>query len=156
MTRTVEAPAADVWQVLADGWAYATWVVGASRVRRVDVDFPAPGAQIHHSVGMWPLVLSDTTEVEACEPERRLVLRARGRPFGEARILIELLDHGDSCVVTIREDAASGPGRFVPAPLRQAAVLPRNREALRRLAFLAERRDGDGTPAVARGASGGR
>lgn len=153
MSRTVEAPAAAVWSVLADGWAYATWVVGASRVRRVDVDWPAPGARIHHSVGLWPLVLSDTTEVEESEPERLLVLRARAQPFGEARVLIELLPHGDTCVVTIREDASSGPGRFIPAPLRQAGLLPRNRESLLRLALLAERRDGDGTPATGRDAS---
>ncbi len=34
--RDVAAPAAAVWGVLADGWLYANWVVGASRVRSVD------------------------------------------------------------------------------------------------------------------------
>ena len=34
--RSVDAPAEAVWDVLADGWQYATWVVGASRVRAVD------------------------------------------------------------------------------------------------------------------------
>ena len=36
VTREVDAPAQAVWDVLADGWFYATWVVGASRVRGVD------------------------------------------------------------------------------------------------------------------------
>ena len=88
--RDVEASADDVWSVLADGWAYATWVVGAARVRSVDERWPAPGAAIEHSVGTWPLLLSDSTTVEACDPGRRLVLTARGWPLGEARVLIEL------------------------------------------------------------------
>ena len=36
VSRSVAAPAEAVWAVLADGWQYATWVVGASRVRAVD------------------------------------------------------------------------------------------------------------------------
>jgi hypothetical protein len=45
-----------------------------------------------------------------------------------------------SSLVSIREDAVAGPGKLVPKPLRQAVILPRNREALRRLALLAEGR----------------
>ena len=39
VTRDVDAPGQAVWDVLADGWSYATWVVGASRVRDVDEGF---------------------------------------------------------------------------------------------------------------------
>ncbi|HYN65399.1 MAG TPA: hypothetical protein VES93_00830 [Ornithinibacter sp.] len=42
--------------------------------------------------------------------------------------------------MSIAEDAVTGPGRIVPMPLRQVMILPRNREALRRLAFVAEGR----------------
>lgn len=139
-------PAEAVWRVLADGWQYATWVVGASRVRAVDATWPEPGSRIHHSVGLWPVLLSDVTEVEACDPGRSLLLRAKGRPLGEARVLIEVAPHDRGSVVRIREDAVGGPGRLVPVVLRQAAILPRNEEALTRLALLAERRDGTGTP----------
>lgn len=148
-SRVVEAPAEAVWRVLADGWQYATWVVGASRVRAVDVDWPQPGTRIHHSVGLWPLLLSDVTEVEDAEEERFLLLRAKGRPLGEARVLIELAPMGERCSVRIREDASGGPGRLVPMWLRQSAILPRNEEALKRLALLAERRDGSGEPTAA-------
>ena len=141
--RVVDATAEDVWRVLADGWQYATWVVGAARVRAVDASWPEPGSRIHHSVGLWPLLLSDVTEVEDSVPGRLLLLRAQGQPLGEARVLIELVPHGDRCVVSIREDAAGGPGRLVPTPVRQALILPRNAEALQRLALLAERREGD-------------
>ena len=151
--RVAEASVDDVWQVLADGWSYATWVVGASRVRAVDDGWPEPGSRIHHSVGLWPVLLSDTTEVEAADPGRSLLLHAHGFPFGAARILITLEDVtgarggvGPRCEVTIREDASAGIARAVPLPLRQLGVLPRNTEALKRLALLAERRDGSGRP----------
>ena len=44
----------DVWNVLADGWLYGLWVVGASRIRGVDRSWPSPDSRIHHSVGSWP------------------------------------------------------------------------------------------------------
>lgn len=136
---TITASPAQVWSVLADGWSYAGWVVGASRIRRVDGPWPAVGSRVHHSVGSWPLLLDDETEVLECDPSRRLVLQARGRPFGEARVRLELEPKGDGCTVSILEDATDGPGRLIPKPLRQLAIVPRNRESLRRLAYLAKR-----------------
>ena len=141
VTREVAAPGDAVWEVLSDGWAYATWVVGASRVRDVDHDWPAKGARIHHSFGLWPAVISDTTHVERSEPDTELVLTARGWPAGEARVVLTITprDTG-SCTVAIEEDAVRGPGTLVPRPLRQLMIGPRNVEALRRLAYLAEGR----------------
>jgi hypothetical protein len=140
-TRSVAAPAEAVWAVLADGWQYATWVVGASRVRAVDEAWPKPPARLHHSVGVWPALLSDSTVSEAADPPFRLVLTARGWPLGEARVEIRIVPDGDdACTVTMTEDATRGPGRLVPMPARQALILPRNREALRRLALIAEGR----------------
>lgn len=139
MRRDSSASPAHVWAVLSDGWHYAGWVVGASRIRQVEQAWPAPGSKIHHSVGSWPLLLDDETEVLVSEPERRLVLQARGRPFGEARITLEIEPHGSGSLIRMLEDATHGPGRLMPKPLRQLAVVPRNRESLRRLAYLAER-----------------
>lgn len=136
---TTTASPERVWSVLADGWSYAGWVVGASRIRRVDGPWPALGSRVHHSVGSWPLLLNDETEVLECDPSRRLVLQARGRPFGEARVSLVLEPKDDGCTVSILEDATHGPGRLIPKPLRQLAIVPRNRESLRRLAYLAER-----------------
>lgn len=141
VSRAVTAPVEAVWAVLEDGWLYATWVVGAARVRAVDNDWPQAGSRLHHSVGVWPAMLSDSTASMTCEPARRLVLTARAWPAGEARVEIELVSDGPgACTVTIAEDASSGPGRLVPLPVRQLLILPRNREALRRLALLAEGR----------------
>jgi uncharacterized protein YndB with AHSA1/START domain len=142
LTRRIAAPPAAVWEVLADGRLYATWVVGASRIRGVDPEWPAPGSRIAHSFGVWPLVIDDVTEALECEPERRLVLRAHGWPAGAARVEITLTPAGDGTEVTLREDAEAGPGRLVPKPARQLAILPRNTESLRRLAYLAEGRPG--------------
>ena len=141
VTRAVDAPAQAVWDVLADGWFYATWVVGASRVRAVDLAWPAEGTPNHHTFGVWPTVISDTTHVLRSNEPTELVLRAKGWPAGEAEVLITVTPDGDdSCTVAMAEDAVTGPGTLLPRPLRQLAIGPRNVEALRRLAYLAEGR----------------
>jgi hypothetical protein len=139
VVRAVAAPPQAVLGVLADGWSYAAWVVGTSRIRAVEGDWPAPGARIEHSVGVWPAVIDDETVVVAWDPDRSIELQARGWPAGEARILIEVRPHGSGSVVRISEDATHGPGRLVPRPLRTLLIDARNRETLRRLEALAAR-----------------
>ena len=141
VTRVIDAPAQAVWDVLSDGWFYATWVVGASRVRGVDEGWPAEGTRIHHSFGLWPVVISDTTNVLRSIEPTELVLKARGWPAGEAEVVITVTpEDAASCTVAMTEDAVTGPGTLMPRPLRQLAIGPRNVEALRRLAYLAEGR----------------
>ena len=136
--REVRAEPAAVWRVLADGWLYPSWVVGATRMRSVDPHWPAPGAALHHSVGSWPLVLDDRTEVVDAAPGRFLALRARGWPFGEADIRLLLTRRPDGCEIAMGEDAVTGPGSLLPYPVRAVAIAPRNVETLRRLGYLAE------------------
>ena len=69
-TRVIRTTPDRVWDVLADGWLYPLWVVGATRMRAVDAGWPEVGSKLHHSVGVWPLVLDDNTEVLECEPGR--------------------------------------------------------------------------------------
>jgi uncharacterized protein YndB with AHSA1/START domain len=140
-TRTMNAPATRVWNVLADGWLYPVWVVGATRMREVESSWPAPGAQLHHSFGVWPAMISDSTEVLESEPPRSLRLRARGWPMGEAEVLITLAPSGDDTMVTIQEDVVSGPGLLTPRSVRGPLIKVRNVETLRRLAFIAENHD---------------
>ena len=139
-TRSVAATPEHVWEVLADGWLYPLFVVGASRMRDVDDTWPAVGSRLHHSVGTWPLLIDDTTEVLELEEGRRLLLKARGWPAGEAHVDISLEPEGASTTVTITEDATAGPGLLVPKPLRDAQLHWRNVETLRRLAFVVEGR----------------
>jgi uncharacterized protein YndB with AHSA1/START domain len=141
--RHVDAPPAAVWGVLADGWLYANWVVGASRVRSVDLTWPQAGASLKHSFGVWPAVLNDESRVLESEPNRRIVIQAKGWPLGEARVELTIAaasgpSQAETCEVEIVEDAVTGPGALVPRVVRQPLIAVRNREALRRLALIAE------------------
>ncbi|MGZ4438410.1 MAG: SRPBCC family protein [Oryzihumus sp.] len=139
-SQVIDAPPEAVWDVLADGWLYPLWVVGATRMRAVDATWPEVGAQIHHSAGVWPLVLDDTTQVLEARPRQHLRLRARGWPLGEADVSIDLEASGAGTLVTLREESAKGPGRLVPQPAEDVLLGWRNRETLKRLTLLAEGR----------------
>lgn len=138
-SREVRASRQQVWDTIADGWTYTQWVVGNSRTRAVDSHWPQPGSVIQHSVGVWPLVINDKTVVESCTPGAELVLRAHGRPFGVARITLRLTDTPGGCRIDMIEVPAEGLMKIIPDRLALAAVYPRNRECLLRLAALAER-----------------
>lgn len=127
-----------VFQVLGNGWLYPAWVVGASRMRDVDASWPEPDSRLHHSVGVWPALLDDTTSCVAWEPPHRMVLTARGWPFGEARVTLDVKPHGDGCLVRIQEYAISGPALAVPRPIADLMFRLRNAETLHRLAYIAE------------------
>ncbi len=137
-TRRIAAAPDRVWDVLADGWFYSGWVVGASHIRRVEPGWPQVGTQLHHSVGSWPVMVSDTTKVLESKPGERLVLQARGWPLGEARVELDLAADGDGCRVTMTETPTHGPGQWLHNPLQDKALDARNRESLARLADMVE------------------
>jgi uncharacterized protein YndB with AHSA1/START domain len=137
---TIRATPERVWDVLADGWLYPLWVVGAARMRRVDPGWPGLGARIHHSVGLWPLLINDHTEVLEVRTGEFLRLHARAWPAGAAEIEITLTPNGEHTDVRLEEKITSGPGALVPPPLEGLSLAWRNSEALKRLANIAERR----------------
>jgi hypothetical protein len=140
--RTIHAPAERVFAVLADGWSYASWVVGAAHIRDVDDGWPAVGTRVHHQVGPWPLHIKDKTSVRVMERDRLLELEARAWPLGAARVRLELRPAGaDSTLVMMTEDLPSGLGRLLPRPVQSLILKPRNAEALRRLDDLAVHRE---------------
>jgi hypothetical protein len=122
-----------VWKILADGRRYADWVVGAQRVRSVEPSWPAVGSKFHHSVGVGPLCLYDNTEVLEMELGRRLVLEARLRPLGRARVelLVVPSEHGTRVVMT-EKPCSPFPVRMFGS-LLDPLLHVRNAEALRRL-----------------------
>jgi uncharacterized protein YndB with AHSA1/START domain len=138
VSRLIAVEPTRVFSVLADGWSYPLWVVGATHMRRVDPQWPSVGARLHHSVGAWPLLLEDRTEVLAVQPDRRLELRAHAWPGGTARIEILLVPQGTATLVRMAESTENGPGRYIPGPLQRALLYPRNVESLQRLSALAE------------------
>jgi uncharacterized protein YndB with AHSA1/START domain len=137
VVRHMPVPPERVFAVLADGWTYPLWVVGATHMREVDEHWPRPGARLHHSVGAWPLMLSDVTEVIAVVPERRLELEAYARPLGGARIVIELRARDGGTEVSMNEWLGRGVGRLVPGVVQQLMLRPRNIESLQRLEAIA-------------------
>jgi Polyketide cyclase / dehydrase and lipid transport len=130
-----------VWDIIADGWTYSQWVVGNSRMRAVDADWPAVGSRIQHSIGVWPFLINDVTEVLECRPQEELVLLANTRPFGRARISLRLSDTPDGgCRIEMAEVLVGAPLGWLPNQLISVAVTPRNRECTLRLSAIAERR----------------
>lgn len=102
-------------------------------------DWPAAGAELHHSVGGWPFLLDDITRAIKCVRDRELVLRGRGWPAGEVEVHVVLESTADGgCEIVMREDAVAGPARLTPYPLRAPLIFQRNTESLRRLPYLAE------------------
>ncbi|MDX3663215.1 SRPBCC family protein [Streptomyces sp. ID05-26A] len=141
VSLNVEAPVDAVWAVLADGWSYAGWVVGASHIRAVDKGWPEPETRIHHSVGPWPLVIEDTTGVVRCEPNRLLELDARLWPAGAARITFTLHPRSESLTeVRMTERVVRGPSTLMPKVVQDVLLAPRNKETLQRLNALAKGR----------------
>jgi hypothetical protein len=86
-SRRVKCSPEQVFAVLNDGWTYPLWVVGASRIRDVDDGWPALGTKLHHSFGVWPALIDDTTEVLKIEPGKVISPRSPNDP---ALLILEL------------------------------------------------------------------
>lgn len=131
----------DVFAVLSDGWLYGMWVVGSARIRNVDPGWPEPGSKIHHSVGAWPLLISDNSEVERVEAPHQLQMKVRAWPAGSARVRLTCTPKGDGKTeVVMEEEPVNGPAAAIPAVVENVILHARNTEALRRLRNLCEGR----------------
>ena len=133
---TIDAAPADVWAVLADARTYEHWVVGCDEIRGVEGDWPEVGSHFFHTVGVGPVKTSDSTKVLECEPERRLVLEARARPAGVAKVIFDLdaVEGATQTEVTIEEFPIEGVAKAIDNPIQDGAIKVRNVETLRRLA----------------------
>jgi uncharacterized protein YndB with AHSA1/START domain len=140
----IDARPSDVFEVLADPDSFGFWVVGAKEVRGHDRHWPRRGSRFHHTVGVGPLQVKDNSKVLDIEQDRRLVLEARVRPFGTAKVELDLkpVRRGTKTKVTMTEEARRGPMKRAWNPLVDVAMYARNVIALRRLKRLAEARAG--------------
>lgn len=137
-SRHFEQPPEAVFAVLSDPWRFADWVVGAKRIRAVDDTWPAIGSRFHHRFGVGPFTIDDSTVLEQYEPPNLMVLRARARPTGVARVELRLVRTRDGGTdVEMQERPISGFARRIDNPALQALVVARNQRSLKRLEKLA-------------------
>lgn len=136
----IKAEIGKVFDLLADPWTYADWVVGSDRIREADANWPEVGAEFKHVVGVWPLKSHDHSYVEAVEAPNHLRLRVKARPFITARVWLDLKPGGAGTIVEMFEDAADPVSRAALNPLTQPLVVVRNKIAVRRLRDMAEGR----------------
>ena len=136
--KLFHVPPERVFEVLADPNCYGDWVVGSHSIRDADGTWPAPGSRFHHRVGVGPLTINDHTEVLELDPPRRILLRARARPLGTAKVELQIESHGDGARVTMSETAGDPLSRLGLNPLTDPLVNLRNQESLRRLRRIAE------------------
>jgi uncharacterized protein YndB with AHSA1/START domain len=142
---TIDAPPRDVFAVLADARTYQHWVVGCDDIRAVEGDWPAVGSRFFHTVGVGPVKTKDNTKVLEVEPDRRLVLEARARPAGVAKVIFTLdpVDGGARTDVTIEEFPTKGVAKVIDNPIQDNLIKVRNVETLRRLAKQVAQRSND-------------
>jgi uncharacterized protein YndB with AHSA1/START domain len=120
-----------VWATVSDPETYPDWLVGAQRMRSVDRDFPAPGSQLHHSVGPTKaLTVDDATESTRADPPHRLELRVHAGPF-QADVEMLILPSPKGSEIRFRE-RPSGISSVL-TPFLRPILHARNVESLRRL-----------------------
>ena len=142
MSKTVRETTASperVFEVLSDPENYGHWVVGSRFIRGADPGFPATGTRFYHQVGFGPIRINDNTEVLESDPPRRLVLKAKARPAGVARVELDLVRLTGGTKIVMREEPASPMSRLAHNPAADLLLHGRNVESLRRLAELAEK-----------------
>jgi carbon monoxide dehydrogenase subunit G len=148
----VDAPPDAVFDVLADARSYGDWVVGASKIRAVEGDWPEPGTKFHHTQGAFGVGLKDSTSSIVANRPRQLVIVVRFRPFMIGKVEFRLRARGRGTHVTMIEYPIGGPVAKVHNPLIDRALWARNVETLRRLRRISEQRaarNGEEVPARA-------
>lgn len=130
----VDAPPERCFEVLSDPRSYAYWVVGSREIRAADADWPAEGAKFHHTFGG----VDDHTVVEEVEPNRRLRMRAKARPFGTAMVTVSLRPEGDGSRVVMEEEPGDRVTRLLFNPVADRLLHSRNENSVARFKELAE------------------
>lgn len=135
-TTHVDASVETLYRILLDPYAYPRWVVGVREVRGVDPEWPRPGSSFHHT----PVVkqAKDRSEMIELETNQRVVLNAYLRPFGVARVTIELQPEARGTKVCLKEEPAEGTKMRGIKPVVDLLSHLRNIESLRRLRKVVE------------------
>jgi uncharacterized protein YndB with AHSA1/START domain len=138
-TRTQIAASPDeVFAALANPENYGDWVVGSETVRDADRTWPKVGSRFHHRIGIGLLKVSDYTEVLEVEPPHRLVMHAKARPLGTAKVTMLLAERDGETEVTMIEAAGDRLSSLALNRLTDPLIHLRNVESLRRLKRIVE------------------
>ncbi len=128
----------EVFAVLANAGNYGDWVVGSDTIRDADPTWPKVGSRFHHRVGVGFLKVNDHTEVLEVQAPHRLVMQARARPLGTAKVTLLLAEHDGGTQVTMIEVAGDSLSRLALNRITDPFIHLRNVEALRRLKRIVE------------------
>ncbi|WP_326667660.1 SRPBCC family protein [Streptomyces sp. NBC_01257] len=137
--RLIESPAGEVWAVLADGTRYGDWVVGTSRSRPADGEWPQVGSSIRYTIRFGPWSVAGRTVVRRCEAPGVLELEVDSGWLGTARIALEVRPWGENALVTIDEHPLRGPAGKLHNTAVDALIQLRHRSMLARLADTVEK-----------------
>lgn len=152
----IETPVSSVFAVLSDPRAYERFVVGNSRVRRFDPDWPDEGSEFHHSLGIRPFLIRDTSMSLGTDHRTFLVLLTRMGPLGATITSFVLSPHQGGTELAIREEPVWGPMALAWSKVVDSILDWRNRRLLVRLTDVAKEQfarersvltSGDETPA---------
>jgi hypothetical protein len=134
----VDAPAARVWDVLADPALYAEWVAGTAETRHRAGRWPERGSSLNYDVGAGPFRIGDQTTVIEAETHERLLLRARAGRVATIRVEISLKECDGMTLIRIDEDVSGGAAGILPDLITDLLIKARNVWSLERLRDLAE------------------
>lgn len=143
---TIAASPQEVFAVLADARTYEHWVVGCDDIRAVEGDWPAVDSRFFHTVGVGPLKTKDNTKVLEVDAPHKLVLEARARPAGIAKVIFRLVPVDGGTDVSIEEYPIRGVAKVIHNPIQDGLIKLRNVETLRRLDKQVEQRKGAAQP----------
>jgi uncharacterized protein YndB with AHSA1/START domain len=140
--QTIAASPEQVFAVLADANTYEHWVVGCDDIRAVEGDWPAVGSRFFHTVGIGPVKTKDNTLVLEVDAPHKLVLEARARPAGIAKVIFRLVPVDGGTDVSIEEYPIRGVAKVTHNPVQDGLIKLRNVETLRRLEKQVLQRNG--------------
>ena len=126
-----------VWRVLANGWLFGQWAIGALKVCRVDDDWPRVGSRLDHTFGRGPGEWRTETLVLASTPRQLLKVRTDGWPSGASELTVTL-DSAVSGTNLRMEELTVDPGHVVPPAVRSMLLQWRSSQLIKGLAMLAE------------------
>ena len=131
-----------VFGVLEDPRSLAYFVVGSRNIRRFDPRWPELHTEVHHTVGLGPLAIRDTTEVVTVDAPSLLVLDARIRPLGALSVRFSIEQTSAGTTLTIEEHAVRGLLSWPSVrPVVDALLGWRNRWMGRRVQRLVDQRE---------------